>query len=490
MKDKYLTGVGIFRIEEEIFGYKLTAASGMRILLAIACFTLFRFLPIPGLEVPGRIVLGIVLGSMLLWTIKEIPQAFTAILGGIVLPIIYGVSSYGYVVQSLGTTPFLMLMSLLIFATGMSNTKMAERISYFMIEKLGTSPFALVAALFITEVILSVFIANMPALLVVAAVAAGILKELGEVPGKSKFGAAVMISITLGSLVGGTALVSSSGANPTVIAVLEAATNGEYTITYNQWASIGVPFCIVMTLISLVVLKFMFKLSTKSSNTSLSMEDIRRKKEALGPMTNPEKRFFLALFVLTLLFLTGSKLGLSTPLVAIIGFLIVCCPGIGCVNLNQAFARTPWNVILMAIGTTIMVGPITETGLSAWLVDLLMGWTTDFSVGVIVLIGALAAVLLHYICTSSTASILLPAGVALAATVGFNPVYIIMPLALGGAYTVLMPFAPDTMLTYDYGYWKYSEMAKFGLVVGIFWAVVVTAVTMIVLPLTGVPMMI
>jgi|GEM_PF-5234428 len=485
--EKKSFGFGPFRLEPEVFGYELNKSELIRLGLA-ACLILFmKYIPIPNLPATGATMLGIVLGCMLIWSINKIPQAF-GVFVCLISMIMHHMLNWGTVAGKLGTTPLLMLTCLMIFSTGMQNTKMAERLSYGLMLKLGTSPFALVAALFITEVVLSAFIANMPALLVVAAIAVGILKELGEVPGKSKFGAAVMISITTASLVGGLCMISSSGQNPTVISILEATTDGKYTITFNQWASAGIPFAIIMTPIILIVLKVMFRLNPKDCPITLSRESIVEKNKALGPMTDPEKRFLIDLVVLTALYVTTKYTGFNPPIVAVIGALIVTCPFLGAVDLRNALKNLPWNIVLMTISGTFMALCITESGLSEWLVDNLLGWTKGFSPFWIIMISSLITTYLHFIYVGNSSTIVMPAGVTLALAVGFNPMYIIIPMAFAGSCTVMMPFATDTLITYGYGYWSYKEMAKSGTIIGLFWAIGVTLVCYFVLPIAGVPL--
>lgn len=484
-ENKPIKGFWIFDFDPEIFGFVFDKKSLQRVILAVVLFVFMRFIPIPGLGVEGRITFSILLGCMSLWTIKgmsKIPTCFLML----VLAITQGVMSYGDVVSTLGTTPFMMLFSMMIFAAGMTNTKMAERIAFFFLEKIGTSPFGILTAVFLTEVILSAFIANMPALIVVAAICLGILKEMGEVPGKSNFGTSLFVSITVGSVIGGLCFISSSGANPTAIAILETATEGACTITFNEWAAIGVPFALFLTPCCLFLVKFCFKINKNSVIFHFTKDELTAKRKNLGKMTNPEKRFISALVIMTALFLTTGITHYSVPFVSFIGLCMVGLPGIGCVNVRSAVKTLPWDVMFMAVANTIFAKAIAGSGLSSWVVDLLLGWAVNLPTLALLFVVAIVGVYMHYVSVSTPTSILIPAGVALAASTGLPPQLMFVPILFTSMCTVLMPIATDTMLTYEYGYWEFKDMVKAGNLIAIPWIIGGAIIPYLILPLLGI----
>ena len=150
-----IKGFWIFDFDPKILGFVFDQAALKKTIIAIVLFVFTRFLPLPGLEVPGRITLGILLGCLLLWTIKGMSKIVPCFVM-LILGIFEKVLAYKDVSETLGTSPFLMLFSMMVFAAGMTNTKMAERLAYFFLHKLGTSPFAIVASLFLTETIVGI----------------------------------------------------------------------------------------------------------------------------------------------------------------------------------------------------------------------------------------------------------------------------------------------------------------------------------------------
>ena len=462
---------GILEFDEKKSGHAFGKNELILLIIGIIVFVGVILIPIPGLALEGRKALAIILLCLFCYANKGIPNLFASFLM-FFLAIAMGLIGYGQYAMAVGTSPLLMLTCLFIVSAGVTNTNLAQRLAYALLLKLGHQPKGIVAAMVLAGVIVSALIANMPACLILAAIGASVLKELGEVPGTSRLGKAVLLGISTATIVGGVAFISSSGTNPSNIALIEAATEQAYTISYNQWAAIGLPFAIIMTPVLIFVLNRVFKISKDTVPLALDKAVVQKKLDELGKVTKSELRYLITLAIMMVLFLTTSVTGLNIPTVTVIGMLLVICPGWGTVNINEAVKSVPWSVVFFAAVTVGFAGVVTSSGLGAWISNVFLGWTEGLPSLVVILVISVACVVINGLTMCSPGTLIIPSVAAMAVSAGYLPMFYAFPVCIMTCASFVTPLLPDSQLTYGYGYWKYSDMIKFGWIFAAFWIVI------------------
>lgn len=475
---------GILEFDEKKSGHAFGKNELILLIIGIIVFVGVILIPIPGLALEGRKALAIILLCLFCYANKGIPNLFASFLM-FFLAIAMGLIGYGQYAMAVGTSPLLMLTCLFIVSAGVTNTNLAQRLAYALLLKLGHQPKGIVAAMVLAGVIVSALIANMPACLILAAIGASVLKELGEVPGTSRLGKAVLLGISTATIVGGVAFISSSGTNPSNIALIEAATEQAYTISYNQWAAIGLPFAIIMTPVLIFVLNRVFKISKDTVPLALDKAVVQKKLDELGKVTKSELRYLITLAIMMVLFLTTSVTGLNIPTVTVIGMLLVICPGWGTVNINEAVKSVPWSVVFFAAVTVGFAGVVTSSGLGAWISNVFLGWTEGLPSLVVILVISVACVVINGLTMCSPGTLIIPSVAAMAVSAGYLPMFYAFPVCIMTCASFVTPLLPDSQLTYGYGYWKYSDMIKFGWIFAAFWIVIFCLLLYFVGPLVG-----
>ena len=446
---------GILEFDENQSGYKFGKKQLLLFLIGIIAFALIILLPNHGLELAGRKTLAIIILCLFCYANSGVPNLFATFLM-FALPIIMGLASFPAYMSGLGTSPLIMLTCLFVISAGITKTNLASRLAYTLLIKMGHSPRGIVTALTLSGVLVSALIANMPACLIIAAIGSAVLKEMGEVPGQSRLGKAVMLGISTGTLVGGVAFISSSGSNATVISILESATNGECTISYAQWAAVGVPFCIIMTVFLVLFINGIFGISKKTVSTSLDIDSIKAKKAQLGKMTKSEIRYLVTLCIMMVLFLTTSYTGLNVPVVAMITMLLVIMPGWGSVNIREAMKNVPWEVVFFAAVAACITSVVSSSGLGSWIANIFLNWTVGLPLFLILLVICIASGVLNGLTMTSPASLLIPSLAVLSATTGYTTTLLAMPICYMVSASFITPLLPDSQLTYPTGYWTYG----------------------------------
>ena len=165
-----------------------------------------------------------------------------------------GLASFPAYMSGLGTSPLIMLTCLFVISAGITKTNLASRLAYTLLIKMGHSPRGIVTALTSPGVLVSALIANMPACLIIAAIGSAVLKEMGEVPGQTRLGKAVMLGISTGTLVGGVAFIPAAAAMPRYFYSGVGHQRGVHDLL-RAVAAGGVPFCIIMTVFLVLFIK-------------------------------------------------------------------------------------------------------------------------------------------------------------------------------------------------------------------------------------------
>lgn len=464
-------------------GFVMTKKRVTNLLVSLAGFIVFLLLPIdPYLKKTLAVLF------LFIW------QLATACLPTIVAVMIMAVLTIGLnlvnanaFLTAFGTSPFIMVMCLLFLAEGAKSTKFSQRISYFMIYKLGTSPTRLCLAFMLSTAFLSMFIADIPATLLMMAVIVAVLEEAGEEKG-GKLGKALSITATWGSVIGGAALMSGSGINVTGINMLEKATEGQFSVSFMQWAALGIPFAFIVCFPAWWVLCKCFKLKEYKIK-DIPKEEIKKKLDDLGPLDPGEKRFLTIMIITLLLFATSTWTGLKLPHISMIAMLLSICPVIGMVDFKKASKAVPWDTLILIGVTVAFSGAIMQSGLGNMIVENLLGWTAGYPMWFVVGFVALAGLLLHFPFTANpngAIAVYIAALIPLATTVfNVNPGLLIMPAMLTGTTAFDNPIGTSYFLVQGFGYSGMKDSFVPGLVLIIPWVIILTVLSLIILPMVG-----
>lgn len=472
-------------------GVELTKKRVMWIVASVVVFAVVMILPLEsfGLTSQAKLVLAILLGTLIMYVTECVPSMFTTFLL-LVLLVIPGVVSLKEMQTSIGTSPMLMIMALLVVSKGMTGTTLAQRLAYMFIRLVGTSPFKLIVAMITTTALISTVIADIPAAAVMMSIAAGILKEMDEKPGKSQLGKGLMLGIPFASFIGGLGLINGSGINVAGLNILEKITEGAFTVTYNQWAAVGMPFCLIMILPMSMCIYYGYGIQkTKiADGRQLSRDDFAKKLKDLGPMKPSEIRYLITLVVMMILFITSDYTHVDAATTAIIAMLMCIIPGYGCVNWKKAQKEIAWDTLfLIAVGTGLAVA-ITNTGLATWIADSCLSWCVGYSDFIIIAVILFIGIMSHLVIigsNSTNSNIMVPIVVPIAIAAGMHPGLAAIAAISGGTASTVMPINSNILIGQPYGYWEYKDLFYMGIPLTFVWTIIGGIVISVVGPMVG-----
>ena len=234
------------------------------LILACLAYVVVRLLPLSGLEPTGQKALA-ALAWMVIVLIGNCLSTMLSTLIFAAIIILTGVMGQGALFAAFGTSPFLLVLGLTIVAQGMSMTNLGARVAYGLMRSIGRTPALMLLAIMLTGGLLSAFIANLPALLAVCPIIISVLKTLHEEPGTSRLGKAMFIGLIWAGGAGGLCFISSAATNAAGVGAIASATEGAITVSFAQFATVGVPTGIVMLLSGWIFLSIWFGLFNKNS---------------------------------------------------------------------------------------------------------------------------------------------------------------------------------------------------------------------------------
>lgn len=481
---------------------KKTSVTKKIVLLVIAAvlFLLIAYLPVSDklltaggvtLDSAGRISLGVLVFSLVLWMTEAIPFHLTGFLSLILLTV-FKVDTWGSIVkQGFGSDTITFFIGVLVLSAALTRSGFSRRFSVMLLSKTGNSTKAILLGFLVVGVVLSMWITDMAVAAMLLPLAKSILDEEGVEPLKSNFGKALMLACVWGPLIGGIGTPAGCGPNPLAIGFIKDMTG--YEITFLEWMTYGVPCALVLIPPAWLVLIKMFK--PEMDHLKRTKEEMKQECKNLPPMDRNEKSTMVIFFITVALWL-GSDLiegliGVSIPIAmpAVLAACLFFFPGVTDFKWKEIEPEVSWSGIIL-IATGISLGMTLYTsGVAEWMSNLLLVYIIDLhpllQIGAIVLIISLLKV--AFSSNTVCASILIPLIVSMAQNYNLP----LLPIAIPAALTLSLAFilvtsSPTNVIPYSAGYFTISDFAKSGLVMTAIYSVLIALMIFGIGNLTGI----
>ena len=119
---------GLLEFDEKRSGQKFGNKELIMIAVAVIVFAVCCVITVPGLSADGTKALGIVISTSVLYACAGINSTVVALLL-CMLPILTGIMDFSTFAVNVGSSAFLMVMAMMVFATGVVNTNLGKSIT-------------------------------------------------------------------------------------------------------------------------------------------------------------------------------------------------------------------------------------------------------------------------------------------------------------------------------------------------------------------------
>lgn len=456
------------------------------LILGPLVFLLLLMLPQPeGLSPEGQ-RLGAVAGWMAIWWISEaIPIPATALLPIVVFPLL-AIMPAASVTLSYANHLIYLFMGGFMIAVTMERWNLHRRIALHVIRRVGMAPTRLVLGFMLATALLSMWISNTAAAMMMVTIGMAVLKQVLP-DGRHEvepLGTALMLGIAYAASIGGVATLVGSPPNAILAGVLEK--HHGIRLGFVDWMQLALPLSAVMlTLTWLYLTRVAFRLHNTPAPEAGGF--IREQLQQLGPMTVPEKRVAWVFGTVAALWITHGLIDWA-PLQAVRDSTIAMAGALALFVIPadwsqrrflldwQTAVRIPWDIIVLFGGGFALAAGFGETGLTTWLAEQLYVLEGVSLLWMILAVALLVIFLTEVTSNTATASLLLPVLGALSQAIHAPPMVLMVTATLCASYAFMLPVAtPPNAIVFGSRCVTIPQMARTGLGLNLLGVLLITA---------------
>jgi len=484
----------------------------------------------PGLPIAAWRLVAVTAAMALLWFTQAIPIAATSLIPLGLYPLL-GILSSDKTSKAYIDSNVWLAVGGFIIALGIQKWGLHRRLSLHLMSWIGGSPRRIVLGFMLVTGFISMWISNTATTLMMLPIALALLKTLEELPtepGSTRTLAddrtlplALMLGIAYAASIGGVTTPIGTPTNVAFLGIWKQRFPEAPVIPAGEWILVFGPCGLLMLLGCWFVLTR--HLPRTTSGQQLSSVFFRERLSALGPITRPEVMMLVIFCTTALLWVFRTKYQLGDrPLiygwadgweflsnrwgwlpgvksadihdatVSITMVLLMFCLPVGnVVSDNEPAGRTqflmdwetavrlPWDVVVLFGGGFAMAAAFESTGLSAWVGDLFAELAFTRSPWFWVpLIAVSMAFLSELTSNVATVNMFLPILASLCLSLNLDPRLLMLPATIATSLSFMLPVGtPPNAIAFATGRIRVDEMARYGFVLNLLGAAVVTLIT-------------
>ena len=451
--------------------------------------------PFEGLSSEGQSVFAATLWIAIWWITEAIPIAATALLPIILFPLSGGMELSSTTAAFGHKFVFLYLGGFLI-AIGIEKWNLHKRIALSIIAFIGSDIRKVILGFMIATAFLSMWISNTATAVMMLPIGIAIIKQLKDNPGTEEneniiFSKALMLGIAYSASIGGIATLIGTPPN-IVLAGVISETYG-YEINFLEWFMFGFPIALILLAFCWIYLT-RFAFTFKQIEFPGGLEEIKRLKQELGPLSFEERRVGIVFLLAAFSWISRSFIlqpffpALDDTIIAMtFGLLLFILPNS---TKKEALIRwedtlkLPWGIILLFGGGMALAKAFDVSGLAVWLGELMTSFGSLPLISLLLILVTATNFLTEITSNLATTAMLLPVLAPLALEVGIHPFGLMIGAAIAASCAFMLPVAtPPNAVVFGSGYLKIPDMVSKGIILNIFSIFLITAMVYFILPI-------
>ena len=453
------------------------------------------FLHVEGLDYKARAILASVAWIAIWWITEAISIAVTALLPIVLFPLSGGLE-LSQTTASYGHKYIFLYVGGFILAIAIEKCNLHKRIALSIIKIVGTNITNIILGFMIATALLSMWISNTAATVMILPMGMAIVSQLRDNPNTIKnenilFGKALMLAIAYSASIGGIATLIGTPTNLVLAGVVQTTFGVE--ITFYQRFVFGFPIALILLFLCWKYLtKFAFKFQQKEFPGGRA--EINAQYKALGKMSYDEK-MVLAVFLCTAFawitrsFLLQKLIPQIDDTIISVFFAIALfvLPSSkkkkGLISWEDA-VKLPWGVVLLFGGGMALALGFETSGLALWIGNKLVALEAVPFIFLLLILIFAVNFLTEITSNIATTAMLLPVLISLAPTLGVHPYYLMISATVAASCAFMLPVAtPPNAVVFGSGYLKIEDMVKKGIWMNLISFIILTLFVYFALPL-------
>lgn len=474
---------------------------GLLVLVALPVFPSFLEQAATRLDLPpdhpdvNEVAAGLqmtlaVLFVMVVWWVTEaVPIPITALLPGFLLPLLHVTGWQGgrlapfdakAALASYANPIVYLFLAGFLLAGAMRKCGLDRRLTLLILswKPMMRGPGTILFAIMLLTAGLSMWMSNTAITAMMLPIATTILLQLRQEPGRSPFGAALLLGVAWAASIGGIATIIGTPPNGIVVGILRQ--QGIAAFDFVGWMKIGGPVAVILLGVAWAVLMLLHR--PKLADTAAGLAAIREGRARLGRLTADEAATLAAFSLVVALWVTQPFWGNLLPAevcrrlerfdVEVIGLLGAVLLFI--VPLERRTWRTvltwkdaryvEWGTLILFGGGIALSDAMFRTGLTDAFAHSFVTWIGRPGPWVcLALIVLMIDFLTEVTSNTAVASMMTPVLIGLAPELGLPPVTLVVAAGLASSLAFMLPVAtPPNALVYGSGYFTIGQMARAG----------------------------
>ena len=245
------------------------------------------------------------------------------------------------------------------------------------------------------------------------------------------------------------ATLIGAGSHLIGIGLLESTVH--QSISFIQWFIWGLPFAIVMTILSFFIVKKILwpkdELQVLQGNRTVERSMLKKQ------MNLTEKKTLILIILLMAGWVTESIHGYDIAFITMVGAILVMTPNYGIITWKQGMKSVSWNLIIFVAAAAALGKMLVGTDVVKWIENEMLSFLDFFTSApewLMVLVILLVTVTSHIYITSHTtrAIVFIPGLLLFSETIGVNPSTVVFLSLIGMNYCVTFPVSSKALLLF------------------------------------------
>lgn len=446
--------------------------------------TVFIDPPFSDMSVKAWHTAGLTLFMAAYWVTEVIPIPITSLFPIILVPLL-GIASLKEATAGFSNPVIYIFLGGFILSLAMERTNLHKRIAINCLSLVGTRPTLQLSGFMMVTAFLSMWISNTATSAMMLPVGLSIISVVNnykEGKFKDDFAKALLLGIAYSASIGGIATLVGTPPNIFLAAFLK---DQGIAMSFVDWMKIGLPFTVLMLILSFFVLVKINKVSHKPLPEL--REFLNLKKRKLGKLKRTEKVVLFTFLITAAAWITRKQLvhlfqlPLSDTSIALISSVFLFACPLGGSNPSSRILRgkdlkkIPWGVLILFGGGLSLAEQIKSSGLAGFIASRLTGLSKFPLLFVIISLLLLIIFMTELTSNTATTAAFLPILFPISQAMGVNPLFLLIPTTIAASCAFMLPVAtPPNAIVFGSGKLGIKDMIKPGIFLNLIGVVLIT----------------
>ena len=427
--------------------------------------------PVSALSDAGNSALFLMIAVLVLLITESLPAGLIAIIGVTALPVLNLTGSLNEAGQLFGGQLFFYMLACFAISVIMGKLPISRRILYFFLTKSKKSSKGIISALLLTTALLSTFISDFPACLLMYIISKQYIQMIEDEKERKQTQKSLLLGLVIAVHTGG--IATPIGNSITILASTFLAQSG-YPVSFMQWMAFGVPIAVLSFPIALFLLFKIFPPVEQDEETRAVF--IKKVGEEI-----PDKFSLQEITTLIILGITFACwiANFNLMMVTVLCGIALLFPGFNLLSWDEFNKGTSWNTVLLTSSLVAVISVLQSTGVIDWFLEIMLYLipAASNSVFILLVFGLFTFVILLIIPNGPALMVVLGSIIiGFAVTIDVHPAVFLIGFACFSTFSYILPIDSLNLILYDGGNnFDAADMAKVGVPMA-FSATVITAV--------------